>query len=90
MNFHSPPARVDHDHRECSGAEPVLDLLLDLRVAVARRDNFYRNVRSAGKEPRSTSRRFSPLTPDECRVRGANVVGIGPQLESGFRDVDSA
>ena len=69
--------RVYNDDGLRSGIEPVGDLLIHLRVAVARRYNFDHEVRRARKVARRVPDRFSSLAPDEGRVRGANVVWVG-------------
>ena len=87
MDPHDSAARVYDDAGLRSGVEPVGDLLIHLRVAVARRHDLDHQIRGARKVARRVPHRFGPFASDESRVRGPNVVWVGRQLEARPRRV---
>src|SRR5947209_17754188 len=85
IDTHAPLARVHNPHGPRARREPVLDLLVNLLVAVAGAEDFDGEVGGRLPEVFRDPRLRDSLAPDEGDVGGAHCVRVTGNLESGLR-----
>src|SRR5205823_5525942 len=82
VDAHAAPPRVHYPHGPCARREPVLHLLFNLLVAVARAEDFDRKVGRDLPEILRDARLWDSLAADEGYVGGAHGVRVSRQFKS--------